>query len=367
MSTSRPELRTFGWDDAWEQRFLELSESVGFSLEERTPGRVVLELRGVCSVRTESGEVEAAATGRMRHEAAGPGDLPSIGDWVVLEPPAREGDAGRIHAVLPRRTRFSRKVAGAKTQEQVVAANVDTLFVVMGLDGDFSLRRLERFLAAGLESGAQTVVLLNKSDLAEDLPEQLAEVQAIVLDAAPVHVLSAKRDEGTDALAPYLIPGHTIALVGSSGVGKSTLINRLAGTEQMKTGDVRSGDDRGKHTTSHRELVQLESGALLIDNPGIRELQLWDAEQGLSGTFEDVEGLAEHCRFRDCRHEGEPGCAVLAGVESGELATERIESYRALQRELAHLDRRQNESAAIVEKKKWRAIHRAARKHKPRG
>ena len=333
------------------------------------PGRVIEHRGRFYRLQTATGEVDGVAAGRLRHRAAGPRDLPAIGDWVAFRPPPGGGGAAAIDAVLPRRTRLSRKVAGTRSDEQVVAANVDTVFLVMGLDGDFSLRRLERFLVMVRESGATPVVLLNKSDVAATAADRRKEVEA----AAPgvsVHLLSARRGDGLAALAPHLRPAETVALVGSSGVGKSTLINRLAGEERMATGEVRPGDDRGRHTTSHRELVRLPGGALLIDNPGVRELAPWSVggsdSRGLGETFDDLAALAAECRFRDCRHGGEPGCAVAAALADGTLSAERWRGYQALARELRHLEIRQDEGAQRAEKQRWRVIHKAVRDFRPR-
>lgn len=355
------ELEAYGWSA---ERVAQLAALSGEGETDLIPGRVILERRGLCTVLTERGEVEASASGRLRHQARGPEELPAIGDWVAVKP-AEEGSPARIHAVLPRRSKFSRKVAGAKTEEQVVAANIDRLFIVMGLDADYNLRRLERYLLAAWESGAEAVVILNKSDLHPDPETARQEVEAVAA-GLPVLVTSCSEGRGLGGLEGLLEPGETVALVGSSGVGKSTLINRLYGEEIMPTGEVRTRDERGQHTTSHRELVRLPSGALLIDNPGIRELQLWTSGEALEAAFADIEELGAHCRFRDCRHESEPGCAVRHAVREGELEAARLDSYRRMLAELAHLERRQDESAAREEKRKWRSIHRAARKHKPR-
>lgn len=315
-------------------------------------------------LKAEDGEVEAVLPGSLRHEAA-PDELPAIGDWVAYRPADAPGTPARIEHVLPRRTKLSRASAGRRAQEQVVAANVDTVFVVMGLDGDFNVRRLERFLSMIWESGAQPVVVLNKMDLLDPgrLPRFLAEAD----EAAPgAHVvgLTAKKGQGVEELEPYLEAGKTVALVGSSGAGKSTLINRLLGEERLATGEVREGDDRGMHTTTHRELVRLPGGALLIDNPGIRELQLWNAREGVAESFEDVEEIAAQCRFRDCRHENEPGCAVRRAVDEGDLPESRLDNYLGLRKELAHQELRQSETAQQTQKRKWKAIHSEMKRFK---
>ena len=355
------ELRPWGFTPFFAQQLEELLDG----RQDLIPGRIVREHRGARLLVTPSGEVEARTKGALRHRSAGVHELPAIGDWVLATPTERDDELALIVAVFDRTSRFLRKVAGARTEAQVVAANLDHVFVVMGLDGDYNPRRLERFLVTARESGAEPVVVLNKSDLAPDLDSQRAEIEALAGDTH-VHVTAAKRGEGLDPLWQYLGPGTTVALVGSSGAGKSTLVNNLYGERVMATGEVREGDDRGRHTTSHRELIRLPNGALLIDNPGIRELQLWDSDSGLDAAFVDISELAVACRFRDCRHQDEPGCAVVAAVENGALPAERLSSYHKLIAELAALERRQETAAKLEEKRKWRTIHKAARKHKPR-
>ena len=254
--------------------------------------------------------------GRFRHRALGPADYPAVGDWTAVKP--GRGGGALIEAVLPRRSAFVRKAAGEITEAQVVAANVDTVFLVSGLDGDFNLRRIERYLTTAWTSGAAPVVVLNKADLRPDL-ESFVRAAAEVAAGVPVVAVSALTADGLAGIEPYLAPGRTVALLGSSGVGKSTLTNRLLGAERFRTAamsDAASG--RGRHTTSSRELVRLPGGALLIDTPGMRELQLWADDSGLDRTFEEIEKLAARCRFPDCRHEREPDCAVRAAVESGD-------------------------------------------------
>jgi ribosome biogenesis GTPase / thiamine phosphate phosphatase len=325
--------------------------------QDLVPARVVAQM-GLLKVSTAEAEHYADLSGKLRHELKGPGGgagYPAVGDWVALRPPAGEGRAV-IHAVLPRRSRFSRKTAGHRTEEQVVAANVDTIFLVSGLDGDFNPRRIERYLTASWDSGAQPVVVLNKLDRCENPEACLLEVEAIAM-GVPVHRVSALTGEGCAELTAYLGPGQTVGLLGSSGVGKSTLSNRLLGREVQKTAEVRESDDRGRHTTTHRELFLTPIGGLLIDTPGLRELQLWEGDQpGIESAFADVEELAESCRFADCRHQGEPGCAVEAGVPP-----ERLESYRKLQRELHQLHVRQDELARLQEKRKNKILHKGQR------
>jgi ribosome biogenesis GTPase len=301
----------------------------------------------------------------LRHLADDASQFPVVGDWVVC----RIDDASSkalIQNILPRKTKISRKVAGERTEEQVVAANVDTVFLVMGLDGDFNLRRMERLLTTAWEGGVFPTVVLNKEDLAAHPEAHRRDVEAIA-PGVPVLTLSALKARGLEQLQSFLGKGQTVALVGSSGAGKSTLINQLLGSEAMKTREVRAGDDRGRHTTTHRQMFRLPGGGLLIDNPGIREVQLWGAEGGLQASFDDIEALSVDCRFRDCEHQSEPGCAVLEAVEDGRLAPERLENYRALQRELLYLARKQDEGAERAGKRRWKIIQKAYRKSKKLG
>jgi len=357
-------LEELGWNEYFAAHF------DAYKAEGLVPGRVVAQ-RGLNRVSTGDAECYADLAGRLRHDLMGPGGsagYPAVGDWVAFRPPPGEG-RGMIHGILPRRSKFSRKVSGNRTEEQVVAANVDTLFLVSGLDGDFNPRRIERYLTAAWDSGARPVVILNKLDRCEDPDRCLLEAQAVSM-GVPVHRVSAKTGEGCESLLQYLKPGETVSLLGSSGVGKSTLINRLLGREAQLTGEVREGDDRGRHTTTHRELLSLPEGGLLIDTPGLREVQLWEGDQGIESTFGDVEELAESCRFSDCRHQGEPGCAVGEAVARGELAPERLESYHKLQREQHQLQLKQDELARLREKQKNKATQKALREHyrlKPKG
>ena len=268
-----------------------------------------------------------------------PGELPAAGDWVAVAARHDEG-AGTIHAVLPRRSAIVRKAAGNPTEAQVVGANVDTVFLVTSLNDDLNLRRLERYLATAWESGAQPAILLTKADLCDDPAAAVLDVQAIAY-GVPVHAVSTVTGEGIDELGAYLGEGKTIALIGSSGVGKSTLVNRLAGREVLATQEIRESDGRGRHTTSHRELVPLPGGGLVLDTPGMRELQLWESSDGMQEAFDDVEELVDACRFADCGHGVEPDCAVQAALADGSLAPERYESWVKLQRELEHLERKQ--------------------------
>jgi ribosome biogenesis GTPase len=348
------QLALLGWDETLSADF------VSYDCANLTAGRVTLQHNHIFTVITEAGEVHAQVSGRLRHESISADELPAVGDWVALR--LAPGDSNAlIQAVLPRRSKFSRKTAGRATREQVVAANIDTVFLVVGMDNDFSSRRVERYLAAAWESGAAPVVVLNKLDLCADPFARLAAIKGVAR-AVPVHAISALRGDNLDALAAYCVPRRTVALLGSSGVGKSTLINTLLGENLLTTAAVRQKDNRGRHTTTHRELIFVPGGAMVIDTPGMRELQLWEADEGVQLTFDEIETLARGCRFRDCRHHNEPGCAVRAAVNSGELAPDRLASMLKLQKELAWSDRQHDQLAAIEEKRRWKAIHKSAKR-----
>jgi len=323
------------------------------------PGRVVRAERERYTVVTALGDVAASLGGRLRHTATGPLDLPSVGDWVAFSQEV-DGAEGVIRAVLPRRSVFLRKAAGSGQRAQVVAANLDAVFLVLAMNGDFNLRRLERYLSATWESGAQPVVVLTKRDLASDPEGLLAAAQRASPGAAVVSV-HAPSGEGLDALGPFLTPGATVALLGSSGAGKSTLLNALAGAEIMATGALRASDARGQHTTTTRALVALPCGALLVDTPGMRELGMWDVDEGLDRAFDDIAALAEGCRFRDCAHAREKGCAVQAALAEGTLAPERLESFQKLVREAAFQQQRHDPQAQAEARAKWKQISMAQR------
>ena len=351
---TKDRLARLGWDDAWEAELKCLDDP------ELLPGRVGVEHRGAYVLLDAEGDRWAVPTGRLRLEAReGLGDLPAVGDWVAYRQPP-QSDRAVVQAVLPRRTKFSRKTAWHETKEQVLAANVDVVFLTQALPDDLNLRRLERYLATGWESGAQPVVLLTKADLADDVEAAVAEVEAITF-GVPVHAVSARTGEGLDVIRSYLEGNRTAVLLGSSGVGKSTIVNALLGDGEIETQELRS-DGRGRHTTTRRELHLLPGGGIVLDTPGIRELQLWDAEQGLEEAFEDVEELAAACRFGDCAHDREPGCAVREALESGALPAERWESYRKLQRELEALEARQNALLRSERRRQWKIRTKAMRK-----
>jgi ribosome biogenesis GTPase len=338
-------LQDLGWDDGF-----------AASLEPHDnciPGRVSAQHRGEYDVLTERGELRAHVAGRLRHEASSGENLPAVGDWVAL----RETT---IHAVLPRRSAFLRKVAWSQTEAQVFAANVDTIFVVSGLDDDFSVRRLERYLTLAWESGASPVVVLTKADLCADPLARLLEAEQVAV-GVPAHVVSNMTGEGVDELEAYLAPAKTVALLGSSGVGKSSLANRLLGGEVQATMEL-AADGTGRHTTTTRQLLRLPTGALLVDTPGLREIQLWSADDGIQEAFADVDELAADCRFNDCAHMREPGCAVQAAIDKGRLPRERLQSYRALHRELRRLAAKQDARLRSEERKQRAAFARSLRK-----
>lgn len=349
------DLAVLGWDDAWAEAF------APHAAEGLVPGRVVIEFNHLLRVCTAAGEVQAQHAGRLRHTAAGRHALAAVGDWVALRARASERTA-TIEAILPRRSHFSRKSAGDLTEQQVVAANIDVVFVVMGLDRDYNPRRLERYLLLARESGARAHVVLSKADLldADAIEERLAECRAMG-PGLEVHVSSARDGRGLDQVRGALGAGQTGALLGSSGAGKSTLINLLVGRDLLATGEVRPSDQRGRHTTRHRQLVVLPGGGLLIDTPGMRELQLWTAPDATESSFEDVDALAEGCHFSDCRHRSEPRCAVRAAVEDGRLDAARLESFHKLQEEARSLQSRQDVRERLVERARSKTIAKAAR------
>ena len=325
------------------------------------PGRVLAEHRAGYVVAADGGEVSATVSGRFRFDATSAEDFPAVGDWVALEM-IDGGQSAVIQAVLPRQTRFARPARGDMAVAQVVAANVDVVVLVTGLDHDFNLRRLERYLALAWASGAEPVVVLNKADLCDDVPGRIADV-GLVAPGVPVRVLSALEGIGLDSLMPLLPSGKTVALLGSSGVGKSTIVNALLGFERQATGAVRADDQRGRHTTTGRELLLMPSGALLIDSPGMRSVGMWEIEEGLADAFADVEAFAANCRFSDCTHGNEPGCAVQGAISSGELPQARLDSERKLARESAALAARVDPEARARHRARWRAIHKSVRNH----
>ncbi|MCA1319152.1 ribosome small subunit-dependent GTPase A [Bacillus tianshenii] len=350
-------LNELGWNDYLNTGFAAYEEQ-GF-----TVGRVMLEHKRIYRVETENGEYLAEVSGKYRFETQSREDYPAVGDWVVLSERASERKA-TIQALLPRFSKFSRKAAGLTTEEQIVASNVDTVFLVQSLNYDFNARRLERYLIMAWESGATPVIVLTKADLCEDVPAKIKDVEAVAL-GVPVFAVSVKDETGLEELATYFTTGRTVALLGSSGAGKSTLTNYLLGEEKQVIQEVRGDDDKGRHTTTYRELYLLPTGGLVLDTPGMRELQLWEADGATVGqSFQDVEELAEQCYFRDCKHENEPSCAVREAIRGGTLEEARYQSYVKLQRELAYLERKSNKRAQLAEKDKWKKISTSAKSRK---
>ncbi len=330
-------LAVLGWDDRLASAF-EPHAKAGL-----VPGRVRLEHNHVYRVIGADREWLAEASGRIKHQATGRSELPAVGDWVALRPNETDGPA-LIRAILPRRTWFSRRAAGRRTDEQVVAATIDTVLVVFGLDRPVKRNAIDRYMVVASVSGATPVVVLNKADLSEDLDADLAEARAAA-GSAPVFAVSATTSPGVGVLEPLLKVGQTLALLGPSGVGKSTIVNQLLGNELLPTGEVRPWDSRGRHTSVHRQLVVRAAGGLIVDTPGMRELRLWDDDASVQVTFTDVEELSASCRFRDCKHDREPGCAIKAAVESGALDPARYESFLKLQQERADLGQERTERA----------------------
>jgi ribosome biogenesis GTPase len=350
-------LEELGWD-GW---FSEQYESV--KAPGLVPGKAVSIEKEICHVLTPSGELAAQMSGRMRYEAGSGEDFPAVGDWLAVQPLKGEAKAV-IKAILPRKSKFSRQISGGRqrldggpTEEQVVAANVDTVFLVSGLDGgrNLNLRRIERYLAIARASGAAPVIVLNKADLCPDIDAHIEDVQTVAYDI-PVHAVSAVTGAGLDVLKLYTGKGSTIAFIGSSGVGKSALINALLGEERLATGEVRENDRRGRHTTTRRELFLLPGGGAVIDTPGMREIQVWGDETSLDNAFGDIATLAMDCRFADCKHDKEPGCAVQAAISRGDLDERHFQSYLKLQREIQRHNARQEGKSALLEKARWKKI-----------
>ena len=352
------DLKSLGWSEFFEGEFQPYRQLGHFA------GRVALEERGAYRLYTEQGELSAGVRGKLRFESESAADFPAVGDWVSVAKRERDGLA-QIHAVLPRRSKFSRKAAGTSAEEQVVAANVDTVFLVQGLDHDFNLRRLERYIVAAFESNAAPVVILNKSDLCSDVEKRTAEA-ATVSSGTPVHAISSITGDGLKQIDQYILPGVTVAFLGSSGAGKSTLINRIVGEEMQKTAEVREHDSRGRHTTTHRELIVLKTGGLLIDTPGMRELQFWDASGSLGEAFSDIQSIAATCYFNNCSHQNEPGCAVREALEDGSLDRARYDSFAKMEKEMEYLDSRMDTKLHLKRKSREKKIHRAFRTIKPK-
>jgi ribosome biogenesis GTPase len=365
MSAAVATLVGLGWGGPFEAQFAE------HAAPDRQPGRVVTTHRDTAIVRLADGDVAARVAGRFRRDAIGPADYPAVGDWVVVE--ARPAErSGTIHAVLPRRSAITRTAGDSNRRggrrlddEQVMAANVDVALIVASIAIEPNLRRLERYLALAWASGATPVVVLNKADLAADADAAVAAVDAVAI-GVDVHRVSALLGSGLAGVAAHLAPGRTAVVLGPSGVGKSTLVNALLGEQRQVTRTIREADGRGRHTTTHRELIALPTGALLIDTPGIRSLELLDADGGLGLAYADIAAIATACRFADCRHEREPGCAVRAAVDDGSIDGGRWEGYRKLERYEAHVAREGDARLREAERRRWKTISKSVETHMKR-
>lgn len=347
-----------GWDSRLEQLF------EGHRAAGHTPARVSLEHTHIYRVLSPDGERLARVAGRLRHTAQSRAEFPAVGDWVVIDPAApgaRAAETGRIRAVLPRSSRFSRRAAGNPTEEQVVAANVDVVFLVSGLDGNFNPRRVERYLVTAWDSGASPVIVLNKADLVDDAAPFVRQIESIA-QGVPVMATSIGWPDSLERLRERIGPGRTAALLGSSGVGKSSIANALIGEARLPTREVRERDSRGRHASTTRQLVLLPGGGILIDTPGMRELQLWDPGGIGAGAFSDIDALAERCRFRDCRHRSEPGCAVMAAADEGSLGAERLDSFRKLQDEQTFQATQQDDRARLESRRQAKIASKALEK-----
>ncbi|AWE07420.1 ribosome small subunit-dependent GTPase A [Lysinibacillus sp. 2017] len=349
-------LQTLGFNTYFETQLNELT----INTTNKIPARVILEHKHSYRVITEQGEWLASISGNFAFNSYSRKDYPAVGDFVLVEQMPGE-ERAIIHHLFERKSKFTRKMAGQEMDEQIVASNVDIVFLAMSLNADFNVRRLERYLIAAWDSGAKPVIVLTKADLCDDVDAYVQEVESIAF-GVEIIVVSAVTGEGVEVLREMLSEGMTAALLGSSGAGKSTLTNALVENEQMKVSGIREEDAKGRHTTTHRELVLLPTGASLIDTPGMRELQLWDQGDSLSASFSDIEELAENCRFRDCTHKKEPHCAIRTAIDEGTIEEARLRSYFKLQKELAYIEKKANTDALLAEKRKFKQSSKSSKK-----
>jgi len=348
-------LEDYGWDESWAEKLVHAEDNRGI------PARVISEHRSEYKVHTGKVDISAKAAGRLYHAPFRQTELPAVGDWVVVDDTDARGKA-TIRGVLPRKSTFSRKVAGKNSNEQVMATNLDTVWIVSTFGTDLNPARLERYVALVVESGAKPVIILAKADLVE-FTEPIIEFLQDRIHDVPIYAISAKGQIGLSNLHQYIAPGQTIALLGSSGVGKSTLINHFVGHELLHTAEVREKDGKGRHTTTHRELIFLPTGGCLIDTPGMRELQLWRRDDNLDKSFADIDEFASACRFSDCSHETEPGCAVMEAVKNGDISEERINNYKKLKKELTYLERKTDVGADRAERERWKVVSKEQRRY----
>lgn len=359
------ELKDLGWDSHFKTQFENYDNKEGLE-----PARVTQEHKGLYMMINSRGEYLAEISGRMRYLARGYSDFPAVGDWVLAKIFPRE-KKGIIHVILERKTRFSRKAvlsggmpeSHGKTEEQMIAANIHTVFIVNSMDSDFSLRRIERYMTSVYASNMNPVIVLNKSDIISDIETYINQAESIAF-GVPVIPVSGLTGKGIDDLRKFIHPGETIVFLGSSGVGKSTIINNLTGTERQKVNVVRKIDQKGRHTTTTRELIILPDGGILIDTPGMREFQPWKGENDTGNAFEDIKSFAEKCRFKNCSHESEPGCAVKKALSNGHLDAGRYKNYMQMKREARHLEARVEKRAELAEKKKWKDIAKLQKQFK---
>lgn len=358
-------LKDLGWDSHFETQFDNFKNKDNFE-----PARITQEHKGLYMMINAVGEYLAEVSGKMRYTARGYSDFPAVGDWVLANifPDEKKGI---IHAVLERKNKFSRKAvlsggmpdSQGKTEEQLIAANINTVFIVTSMDSDFSLRRIERYMTSVYNSNMNPVIVLNKSDIVTDIESYINQAESIAFGVTVIPV-SGLTGYGMDNLTEFIRPGETIVFLGSSGVGKSTIINSLTGTDRQKVNAVREADQKGRHTTTSRELLILPDGGILIDTPGMREFQPWKGEKDTGNAFEDIESFAEKCRFKNCSHESEPGCAVKEALENGDLDSGRYKNYMQMKREARYLETRVERKAELAEKKKWKDIAKLQKYYK---